>query len=73
MTLHTRMMTGRKTVIATKRKKMPAPMKAAKYVNCAADGMLHSRAARKVRGMQRQHVLLQKIREEKIRRSVRSV
>jgi hypothetical protein len=30
MRVHTRMMTGRKTVIDTKRKKMPAPMKAAK-------------------------------------------
>jgi hypothetical protein len=54
-TVHTRMMTGRKTVIATNRKKMPAPMNAAKYVNCAADGMLQSEQPRSHRHGQKQH------------------
>ena len=66
ITTRTRMMTGRKMVIATKRKKMPAPMNAAKYVNCAADGMLRSRETCKFRHVQRQDC----VSLEEIRRSV---
>ncbi len=36
-------MTGRNIVTAMNTKKMPAPMNAAKYVNCVADGMLRSK------------------------------